>query len=216
MAKPSATNYPKAFRKEVSPVCLRQCQRETFWWFWSECPPLPIPNREVKPRIADDTARVRGKVGRRQSFLRGVPTGTPFFVPFCAVLGWIVFLRDGCRPAFPVPARKGGRLSENYFIPLRESCICKYAWVGIRIRESRFWVHGRAGGEGTRLGRVCSSWHGKWGLQGTAPVVWNLKICISSILTIPGSRRTMQMGFIVSTRRGGEEGIIMLCINTFP
>ena len=37
-----------------------------FWWLWSECPPLPIPNREVKPHIADDTALVRGKVGRRQ------------------------------------------------------------------------------------------------------------------------------------------------------
>ncbi len=29
---------------------------------------LPIPNREVKPHIADDTALVCGKVGRRQSF----------------------------------------------------------------------------------------------------------------------------------------------------
>ena len=33
-----------------------------FWWLWSECSPLPIPNREVKPHIADDTALVCGKV----------------------------------------------------------------------------------------------------------------------------------------------------------
>ena len=27
--------------------------------------PLPMPNREVKPRSGDDTARKRGKVARR-------------------------------------------------------------------------------------------------------------------------------------------------------
>ena len=43
-------------------------QNHYFWWLWSECSPLPIPNREVKPHIADDTALVCGKVGRRQSF----------------------------------------------------------------------------------------------------------------------------------------------------
>ena len=53
-----------------------------FWWLWSGCPPLPIPNREVKPRIADDTAHVRGKVGRRQSFTEGVSEkGLPFLLP---------------------------------------------------------------------------------------------------------------------------------------
>ena len=39
------------------------CQNHYFWWLWSECSPLPIPNREVKPHIADDTALVCGKVG---------------------------------------------------------------------------------------------------------------------------------------------------------
>ena len=29
-------------------------------------PPLPIPNREVKPAIADGTARKGGRVGRRR------------------------------------------------------------------------------------------------------------------------------------------------------
>ena len=49
--------------------------------------PLPIPcrrrrlcrQREVKPHIADDTALVCGKVGRRQSFL-GNRERFPFFV----------------------------------------------------------------------------------------------------------------------------------------
>ena len=49
-----------------------------FWWLWSECSPLPIPNREVKPHIADDTALVCGKVGRRQFFIRE-PIPVPFF-----------------------------------------------------------------------------------------------------------------------------------------
>jgi hypothetical protein len=30
------------------------------------CPPLPIPNREVKPTRADGTAVTRGRVGRCQ------------------------------------------------------------------------------------------------------------------------------------------------------
>ncbi len=55
-------------------------QNHYFWWLWSGCSPLPIPNREVKPRIADDTALVCGKVGRRQSFIRSSFGGLLFFV----------------------------------------------------------------------------------------------------------------------------------------
>ena len=51
-----------------------------FWWLWSECSPLPIPNREVKPHIADDTALVCGKVGRRQFFIRAFQFGMLFFL----------------------------------------------------------------------------------------------------------------------------------------
>ena len=31
-------------------------------------PPLPIPNREVKPDSADGTAKIRGRVGHRHFF----------------------------------------------------------------------------------------------------------------------------------------------------
>ena len=95
MSKPSGTNYPKTFRRELDLVsrtraplrctvfpymfCSR-CQNHYFWWLWSECSPLPIPNREVKPHIADDTALVCGKVGRRQSFIKSIPGGMLFFL----------------------------------------------------------------------------------------------------------------------------------------
>ena len=59
--------------------CSR-CQNHYFWWLWSECSPLPIPNREVKPHIADDTALVCGKVGRRQFFIRESQSRFPLFV----------------------------------------------------------------------------------------------------------------------------------------
>ena len=37
--------------------------------------PVPIPNTEVKPSNADDTASVRGgKVGRRQAFFVNIKT----------------------------------------------------------------------------------------------------------------------------------------------
>ena len=34
------------------------------------CPPLPIPNREVKPTRADGTAVTRGRVGRCQILIK--------------------------------------------------------------------------------------------------------------------------------------------------
>ena len=58
--------------------CSR-CQNHYFWWLWSECSPLPIPNREVKPHIADDTALVCGKVGRRQFFIRSSKRDSFFY-----------------------------------------------------------------------------------------------------------------------------------------
>ena len=33
------------------------------WWFFQGCSPLPIPNREVKPLMADGTAQQCGRVG---------------------------------------------------------------------------------------------------------------------------------------------------------
>ena len=85
MSKPSGTNYPKTFRWYFFQVHVFSCmscpssQNHYFWWLWSGCSPLPIPNREVKPRIADDTALVCGKVGRRQFFIRAFREGCSFF-----------------------------------------------------------------------------------------------------------------------------------------
>ena len=42
-------------------------------------PPLPIPNREVKPDSADGTAKVCGRVGHRH-FYRRTSNGVSFFV----------------------------------------------------------------------------------------------------------------------------------------
>ncbi len=44
--------------------------------------PLPIPNREVKPRRADDTAVKRGKVGRRPPLAGSVFHSLLFFCHF--------------------------------------------------------------------------------------------------------------------------------------
>ena len=48
-------------------------------------PPLPIPNREVKPARADGTAPQSGRVGRRrlrEGLLAGFPAGRFFFFVF--------------------------------------------------------------------------------------------------------------------------------------
>ena len=69
----------RAPRKPIQNSKIRiQKSEDYFWWLWSGCSPLPIPNREVKPRIADDTALVCGKVGRRQFFIRE-SISVPFF-----------------------------------------------------------------------------------------------------------------------------------------
>ena len=62
---------PESFRSGVvflslclfSPIRLRPLSHE--WRLWRGGAPLPIPNREVKPRRDDDTAGDRGKVVRR-------------------------------------------------------------------------------------------------------------------------------------------------------
>ena len=43
-------------------------------------PPLPIPNREVKPDSADGTANVCGRVGHRHFYKKDIQTGCLFFI----------------------------------------------------------------------------------------------------------------------------------------
>ena len=88
----SGTNHPKAFRRvRCSRVSSAESAESCFWWLWRRCPPLPIPNREVKPVIADDTALVRGKVGRCQPFT-GEPITAPFFVAYRGTEIGLLFL----------------------------------------------------------------------------------------------------------------------------
>ena len=92
MSKPSITNCPNTFFRKfiVSTVCwvwmYQECQIYHFSFLISHyscfacvqirhnplsggycggVPPLPIPNREVKPTCADGTAMQCGRVGRR-------------------------------------------------------------------------------------------------------------------------------------------------------
>ena len=70
-------------------------------------PPLPIPNREVKPARADGTAPQSGRVGRRRligSLLIGFPMGRLFFVPFphCPFLLFPCFSCSSLFPDFPM------------------------------------------------------------------------------------------------------------------
>ena len=52
----------------ISSICHRSLL--TLWWLWRWCPPLPIPNREVKPISADDTWVIPGKVCRRRLYYK--------------------------------------------------------------------------------------------------------------------------------------------------
>ena len=60
----------KSFDRVINFSCMFCIQHLKFiihhnslWWFCRGCSPLPIPNREVKPLMADGTAQQCGRVG---------------------------------------------------------------------------------------------------------------------------------------------------------
>ena len=54
----------------------------SLWWFCRGCSPLPIPNRVVKPLMADGTAQKCGRVGSCHDYLLN---------PFRKLEGFFVF-----------------------------------------------------------------------------------------------------------------------------
>ena len=76
--------YPQGYPVFLLYV-LSQMSNPLFGWLRRRCSPLPIPNREVKPALADDTALVCGKVGRRPFFTESIPKGMLFFLCRCTV-----------------------------------------------------------------------------------------------------------------------------------
>ena len=71
------------------------------WRLWRGGAPLPIPNREVKPRRDDDTAGDRGKVVRRPPTTESPSAKAGGLVCFYAL------------PCFPLSFGKGGNQSSR-------------------------------------------------------------------------------------------------------
>ena len=76
MSKPSITNCPNTFFRKVHSfncifsslscfACVQIRHTPLSGGYCGGVPPLPIPNREVKPTCADGTAMQCGRVGRR-------------------------------------------------------------------------------------------------------------------------------------------------------
>ena len=76
MSKPSITNCPNTFFRKVHSfncifsslscfACVQIRHPPLSGGYCGGVPPLPIPNREVKPTCADGTAMQCGRVGRR-------------------------------------------------------------------------------------------------------------------------------------------------------
>ena len=92
MSKPSATNCPKLPMVPCFQLCVRSCffrdvsytsrpvirkgyaRRDNYGGYCGGAPPLPIPNREVKPTCADGTAMQCGRVGNRLLSVRASRT----------------------------------------------------------------------------------------------------------------------------------------------
>ncbi len=63
-------------------------------------PPLPIPNRAVKPDSADGTALSCGRVGHRHFYRKDILAGCPFFCIYATptilvIFGNVIFGGDG-------------------------------------------------------------------------------------------------------------------------
>ena len=76
-SKPSLTNCPKAFAAVIfsgvgtdrhRQLACEDCHNPYSGGYCGGVPPLPIPNREVKPACADGTAMQCGRVGGRHFF----------------------------------------------------------------------------------------------------------------------------------------------------
>ena len=57
----------KTFSVKLYAFSLTACK--ILWWFCQGCSPLPIPNREVKPLMADGTGIPTGRVGSCHIYL---------------------------------------------------------------------------------------------------------------------------------------------------
>ncbi len=82
----NVTNYRlKLLLSNSTTSNLKRFKRGPFnvlWWFYRGCSPLPIPNREVKPLMADGTAQQCGRVGSCHILLKEAVSklfGTAFF-----------------------------------------------------------------------------------------------------------------------------------------
>ena len=64
-------------------------------WLLRQGPPLPIPNREVKPASADDTAIPSGKVGRRQLFKKPQHIVLRLFLVYTRIYNRIILIGIG-------------------------------------------------------------------------------------------------------------------------
>ena len=96
--------------------------RKTFWWLWRWGPPLPIPNREVKPTSADGTAVIRGRVSRRQIFII-IPLNSGIF--FC-----LHFIE------------RFGELRLSYFLNWYSYLDRRITHSGTRKLRNYIWIYG--------------------------------------------------------------------------
>ena len=85
MSKPSITNCPNTFFRKVHSfncifsslscfACVQIRHNPLSGGYCGGVPPLPIPNREVKPTCADGTAMQCGRVGNRLLSVRASRT----------------------------------------------------------------------------------------------------------------------------------------------
>ena len=81
------------------------------WWFCRGCSPLPIPNREVKPLMADGTAQQCGRVGSCHIHLKASSKDEAFF-----------YLYPSPSPPLPThPVLPLKPLSESHMLSFRPS-----------------------------------------------------------------------------------------------
>src|SRR3954465_11169285 len=80
-------------RTAGQPSTLNLQPQTVLWWFFQGCSPLPIPNREVKPLMADGTAPRCGRVGSCHILLKAFRVNERLFY-FNQVVNFTISFSD--------------------------------------------------------------------------------------------------------------------------
>ena len=146
-------------------------------------PPLPIPNREVKPNSADGTAKICGRVGHRHFYRKDIQ----FWVSFFVYTSVNVLLSWRCRLFGDPPGTHFVRATCDLSPPAPTNLLYRY-WQSLLIASHAVWLcHTSRDYPLQGLSNLLS---GLWESSGLKALLWGAKApVVASIATVSQCHR---------------------------